>query len=93
MTLASCSSLNSQPSTFNRFKRRRWESNPLDAALQAAATPRDFSVVTKVSSPGVEPGPRPSQSRVPPPHPEDGELLRVEGLGLMVRKDNGSSLL
>ncbi len=26
-------------------KRRRWESNPLDAALQAAATPCDFSVL------------------------------------------------
>lgn len=45
-------------------KRRRWESNPLDAALQAAATPCGSSVVKSVSLPGVEPGLRPSQSRV-----------------------------
>ena len=51
--------------------RRRWESNPLDAALQAAATPCDISVNQSVSLPGVEPGLRPSQSRVHPPHSKD----------------------
>jgi hypothetical protein len=50
-------------------KRRRWESNPLETALQAAAFPSGSDVdgfVTrqKMSSPGFEPGPRPSQSRV-----------------------------
>lgn len=44
-------------------KRRRWESNPLEAALQAAARPPDISVL-RVSLPGIEPGLRPSQSRV-----------------------------
>ena len=34
-----------QPSTLNpQPTRRRWESNPLNAVLQAAATPCDFSV-------------------------------------------------
>lgn len=50
---------------------RRGESNPLDAALQAVATPCDFSVIKSVSLPGVEPGLRPSQSRVRPPHSKD----------------------
>ena len=50
-------------------KRRRWESNPHKAALQAAAFPSgsdvdSVSIQLKVSSPGFEPGPRPSQSRV-----------------------------
>jgi hypothetical protein len=50
-------------------KRRRWESNPLKAALQAAAFPSGSDVglrfdPTKVSSPGFEPDPRPSQGRV-----------------------------
>ena len=49
-------------------QRRRWESNPLNAALQAAATPCDISVIKSVSLPGVEPGLRPSQSRVLPLH-------------------------
>jgi hypothetical protein len=47
-------------------KRRRWESNPLKAALQAAAVPSgsDVDCVStrqKMSSPGFEPGLRPSQ--------------------------------
>ena len=52
-------------------KRRRWESNPRNAVLQAAATPRDISVIKSVSLPGVEPGLRLSQSRVHPPHSRD----------------------
>ena len=51
--------------------RRRWESNPLQAALQAAATPCDFSVINPVSSPRFEPGLRPSQGRVHPSHSGD----------------------
>ncbi len=45
-------------------KRRRWESNPLEAALQAAAVPSGSSATLSVSSPGIEPGLRPSQGRV-----------------------------
>jgi hypothetical protein len=50
-------------------KKRRWESNPLPAALQAAALPsgsgvRCVSELQKMSSPGFGPGLRPSQSRV-----------------------------
>ena len=44
---------------------------PIIAVLQTAATPRDFSVIDSVSLPGVEPGPRPSQSRMPPLHLKD----------------------
>ncbi len=55
--------------------RRRWESNPLDAALQAAATPCDFSVNYSVPLPGIEPNLRPSQSRVHPPHFKDNILF------------------
>ncbi|MDB5388904.1 MAG: hypothetical protein JWM11_4550 [Planctomycetaceae bacterium] len=40
-------------------------------ALQTAAAPCDFSVVNSVPSPGVEPGLRPSQGRVHPPHSKD----------------------
>ena len=57
-------------------RRRRWESNPLGAALQTAITPCDISVVDRVSLPGVEPGLRPSQSRVPPSHPKDQSVPR-----------------
>ena len=46
-------------------QRRRWESNPLETALQAVAVPSGSSVrLHQVSSPGIEPGLRPSQSRV-----------------------------
>ena len=45
------------------FKRRRWESNPLQAALQAVAWPSGSSV-KQVPSPGIGPGPRPSRGRV-----------------------------
>ena len=73
----------------SNVKRRRWESNPLHAALQAAAVPSGSSVlrlrmgigdsgssflksaidnpqspISSASSPGIEPGLRPSQSRV-----------------------------
>jgi hypothetical protein len=58
--------------------RRRWESNPLHAVLQAAATPCDFSVIKSVPLPGVEPGLRPSQSRVRPPHSKDKQYPTEE---------------
>ena len=53
-------------------QRRRWESNPLQPGCsrwpgRLAPASRKRSM----SSPGVEPGPRPSHGRVPPPHPED----------------------
>lgn len=38
------------PNSQSVVSRRRWESNPLDAALQAAATPCDISVI-KISVP------------------------------------------
>src|SRR6476646_12269392 len=44
---------------------------PTSAGLQPAAAPSGSGV--RVSPPGVEPGLRPSQGRVPPPHPEDGQ--------------------
>ena len=45
---------------------------PITAVLQTAATPRDSSVkISSLSLPGVEPGPRPSQSRVLPLHLKD----------------------
>ncbi len=56
-------------------KRRRWESNPLNAALQAAATPCDVSVIQSVPLPGVEPDLQPSQSCVHPPHSKDKIVL------------------
>ncbi len=53
-------------------KRRRQESNLLITALQAAAVPAGSSVkqlIQQMSSPGIEPGLRPSQGRVQaPPH-------------------------
>ena len=59
------------PAVSSLPKRRRWESNPLEAALQAAALPSGSSR-HPVSSPGMEPGLRPSQGRVQdPPHSED----------------------
>ena len=42
---------------------------PTSAGLQPAASPSGPGVA--VSPPGVEPGLRPSQGRVPPPHPRD----------------------
>lgn len=55
---------------------RQWRSNPSDTALHAAATPCDFSVNESASLPGVEPGLRPSQGRVHPPHSKDKTVLR-----------------
>ncbi len=45
-------------------QKRRWESNPLEAALQAAAVPSGSSAKLSVSSPRVELGLRPSHGRV-----------------------------
>ena len=69
--------------------RRRWESNPLNAALQAAATPCDFSVIKSVSLPGIEPGLRPSQSRVRPPHSKDKQYPTEESnLAQLLRRQS-----
>ena len=38
------------------------------AALQAAAVPSGSSVIVSVSSPGIEPGPQPSQGCMPIQH-------------------------
>ena len=84
MTFSRCS-----PNRQLNVSRRRWESNPLDAALQAAATPRDFSVINPVSLPGVEPGLRPSQSRVRPPHSKDSQYPAEESnLARLLRRQS-----
>ena len=57
------------------------ESNPLETALQAVASPSCSSAeIERVSSPGVEPGLRPSQCRVHPPHSKD--LMRIARQGV-----------
>lgn len=63
----------SSPRKAALLKRRRRESNPLTTALQAVAVPSGSSVeiLRLASSPGIEPGLRPSHGRVPPPHSED----------------------
>ncbi len=43
----------------------------MDADLQATAALCDNSVIYPVPLPGVEPGLRPSQGRVHPPHSKD----------------------
>ena len=60
------------------WSRRRWESNPLQTALQAVAVPSGSSVGSmSVSSPGIEPGLRPSQGRVRnPAHSKDRNSCR-----------------
>ena len=63
-------------------QRRRWESNPLEAALQAAAVPSGSDVVHQASSPGIEPGPRPSQSRMRVRHTPRTCFLRVPCRGI-----------
>ena len=66
-------------------QRRRWESNPLKAALQAAAVPSGSDVVHQASSPGIEPGPRPSQSRMRVRHTPRTCCFRVPCRGIEPR--------
>ncbi len=85
--------------TGESFEKRRWESNPLEIALQATAYPTSPSVIvesrivgsnsrdTEISPPGVEPGLQRSQRCVPPPHPEDMRTHQYPDLDLNQDQD------
>ena len=74
-------------------QRRRWESNPLQAALQAAAVPSGSSVNSQMSSPGIGPGPRPSRGRVRIRHTPRTRESRVNSQNVRHLFVSGSRLL